>query len=50
MGFGGGAAFKVWRGLTVGAESGFDFAIFPDDHYFQQIWMADFILYAGWWF
>lgn len=50
MGFGGGAAFKVWRGLTVGAESGFDFAIFPDDHYFEQVWMADFILYAGWWF
>jgi hypothetical protein len=50
MGFGGGAAFKIWRGLTVGAESGFDFAFFPDAHYFEQVWTADFIMYAGWWF
>jgi hypothetical protein len=50
LGFGGGAMFKVWRGLGVGAESGFDFSFFGDDHPFEQVWVADFIAYAGWWF
>jgi hypothetical protein len=50
MGFGGGAAFKIWKGLTVGAESGFDFSFFGDDHGFERVFVADFILFAGWWF
>jgi hypothetical protein len=50
LGVGGGAAFKVWRGLGVGAESGFDFAFFGDDHPFERVFVADFIMYAGWWF
>lgn len=50
MGFGGGAAFKIYKGLGVGAEGGFDLAFFPDDEFLEGVWMADFIVYAGWWF
>lgn len=51
FGHSGGAMFKIYKGLTAGAEIGFDHSFFfDDDEHFEQIWMADFILFAGWFF
>ena len=51
LGMGGGAMFRVWRGLGLGAEMGFDFAFLDDDFEpWKRMYTFDMSILASWWF